>query len=95
MILAESMIVWFVGLILLGIFGFFAVGVMLVFQLLAYLFRALTGRGGDDDRQLATAERAGRICPHPRCGNANPRTARFCARCGRPLQHLHSAQTHG
>lgn len=43
------------------------------------------------------APRQGRpvICPHPRCGHANPRGGVYCSRCGRPLSRSSELDAYG
>ena len=87
MLLADSVILVFIGLMAIGIIGFFAMSVVLVVRFLSFVFRALAG---STQEQPATPRFEPRhdVCPHPRCGHVNRQGARYCARCGRPLgQH--------
>lgn len=82
MLLAEGVIVvWFVGLIMFGFFGVFLAAISLLLRFFEFIGRSV--RGGD--RRDGTGAAATLACPHARCGHRNPRMARYCARCGRPL----------
>ncbi len=35
------------------------------------------------------------VCPNPRCGHVNARTAKFCARCGRPMRMTYDVDAYG
>jgi hypothetical protein len=86
---------WIVmGLFLLGVLGLAVVAVALVVRVLRLVFRTVAGldSGG---RQVGVTRGRRLICPEPRCGQANPTDARYCARCGRPFQHDHDLDAYG
>lgn len=91
-------ILWVSGLILAGILGFFFMAVVIVGKVIGFIFRALTGDASERSRPgQAPPPRhtMGRVCPHRRCAHLNPRNARFCARCGRPLRSAYDTDPYG
>lgn len=75
--------------ILLGIVAFFAFVAVVIFKLVAGVFRTLFGTEAEQNQHMYSAEAhfgPARLCDQPRCGHANPPTARFCARCGARLR---------
>ncbi|TWT45725.1 hypothetical protein RAS1_21540 [Phycisphaerae bacterium RAS1] len=84
----SSVFVWTPLLILLGLVGFFVVALLAIVKMLGIVFRGIGGCGTRLTHAPApplSTGLSGVLCPHPRCGQANPRQARYCARCGRPL----------
>ena len=75
-------------LILAGMVGFFVMAVALALRLGGFMMRTLFGGTDATAPKRSVYLPAGNqhICPHRRCGHLNQRSARFCARCGRPLR---------
>lgn len=76
---------------LLFLFGFGVIYLLLwiVVQVLRGVgggFRALFGVRQESPRLPDWNRPTVQHCAHSRCGHANLAAARFCARCGRPLQ---------
>lgn len=94
MLLADGFVLIVGALFVLGVVGLIVTAVALVVRCLRLLFRAVTGTNSGR-RQLAGARGGRLICPEPRCGQANPADARYCARCGRPFQHDHDLDAYG
>ncbi|MEW6253415.1 MAG: zinc ribbon domain-containing protein, partial [Planctomycetota bacterium] len=86
MILADVIVLWVVGVLLIGFVGFFAVVLALFGRALRALGRALLPAGDDDAGESVRGGRQ-RVCRSPPCGYLNRPDARYCARCGRPLEH--------
>ncbi len=85
MILADLVILWFGGVVLIGFVGFFVVVVSLLGRALRGLGRLLAGDDGTAKTSSAGGEYSPRVCEHPHCGYLNRGNARYCARCGSPL----------
>ncbi len=86
MLLADLIVVWFAGLLLIvGVVGFFVFIVAAIGRGLRAIWRALLGAGPEG--RLAGERPAGlaQICDRPHCGYLNRGDARYCARCGSPL----------
>lgn len=93
---ASEIFLVVVAAVAIGIVGFFAMLVVLVVRGVAHVFRALLGMGSasrpaalprDDERRS--------VCPHSRCGHLNRRGAKFCGRCGRPLDRTYAVDAYG
>ena len=78
------------GIFALGLFLFGLVALVIwllsaivrgLFSLVRGLFGVASGAFVDPTAGLARLP-----CPHPRCGQANAASARFCGRCGRALR---------
>ncbi len=85
MILADVIILWIAGVLLIGFVGFFAVLISLLARGIRWVGRSLVPAGEDPDGTAGRHEYSPRICEHPRCGYLNRGDARYCARCGQPL----------
>ena len=87
MILADaSVVMWVLGLLLVGIAGFVLMAATVVIRLFDELRELLFG-------WLRT--RVAR-CPREDCAHRNPAVARFCARCGRALSRdMQAGGDHG
>lgn len=88
---------WIIVILLVGLLGFFLVLATMVVRFLGWVFRALTGRLGAEERADALPGNPERrvICPHPGCGHTNGPTALYCARCGRPLRRAYDVNGYG
>ena len=88
MVLGEAMILlWGGGLLLLGLFGFFAVLLSGLARLCRVFMRAVLP--GCCDTQVRTSDPRGAthvVCPEQRCGHVNRADARYCAQCGRRIK---------
>ncbi len=93
MLLADGIVFWFVGLIMLGMASFFGVIVMLVARVFGFVVRQFTGTRWDEAEMIGASYDGVSVCPHPGCGERNPAVARYCGRCGRPLAR--HGRTHG
>ncbi len=86
MLLGEVMVLWLAGMLLIvGVVGF-------VFFILAALGRGIRAiwralLPTDPDLGMRGGHHAGlaRICDRSHCGYLNRADARYCARCGSPL----------
>ena len=89
--------VWIVGLLLLGLFGFFVMFVALVFRLIGWFFRTLGGGSGAGKAAGPLQDNPSRrlLCPQPGCGHNNEPTALYCGRCGRPLRRTYDVGSYG
>jgi len=94
MILGEA-VFWIVGLMLLGIIGFFVMAVALVFRFLAFVFRSLFGTDNAREVSAAAPRPLPRICEDASCGHVNPPQAQYCGRCGRTLLHPRDVDAYG
>ena len=84
--LAEVVVVWFGLLLLIGFVGFFIVLVSLLARGIRALGRALLPGSSDAGPSVGPANgRPLQACSNGRCGYLNPPVARYCARCGSPL----------
>ena len=72
------------ALFVIGFFGLSVFVIALAFRGVSALLRAIFG--SPTDAALELGPTALEVCPHARCGHANPHRARFCARCGRALR---------
>lgn len=90
----SGIFVWTPLLILLGLVGFFVVAVLAMVKLLGIVFRGASGgsSGRHTPAPPLSTGLSGVLCPYPRCGQANVRQARYCARCGRPLHGPHDVK---
>ena len=95
MLLGDSVIVIVVGLILIGIIGFFVMLVALGVRFIGFVVRAVSGAGRTEPRKRPLSGKRGDPCPHPRCGHANRPGARYCARCGRSLHQPNTVDAYG
>lgn len=96
MILADFVVVWWVGgLLLLGIVGFFVMAVALAVRFIGFVFRSLFGWPNEAPPEAPRGSGRRRVCPHRRCGHLNPPAARYCARCGRPLRAAYDVDAYG
>jgi hypothetical protein len=82
------------GLFLLGIIGFFVAAAALVVRFVGFVARTLFG-WPEEPHALAAGPGRRRMCPHPRCGQMNPPTARYCGRCGRGIRPLYDVDAYG
>ncbi len=85
MILAEFIVLWIAGVLLIGFVGFFAVVVSVLGRALRALGRALLPAGEGDAGRAVGHGGLARICDQPQCGYLNRSDARYCARCGSAL----------
>jgi hypothetical protein len=92
-LLADGVIVIVVGLMLVGIVGFFFMAVALLARLFHFVFRSLFGTS--THRVSAPGPVRTVACPAPRCGHMNPVGARYCGRCGRPLGRHDDVDAYG
>jgi hypothetical protein len=86
MALADFVLVWVGGALLIGFVGFFAVLLMAVFRLVGRAFRALFPAQAEYHAQSRLDVLAPQVCGQPRCGYLNRGAARYCARCGSALE---------
>ena len=87
MLLADGFVLLWVGVVfIVGLLGFVVVLLASAARALRFVFRVLTG-GAWRERPRRSPRRTGwgRLCGNSRCGHVNPDGARYCARCGRPL----------
>jgi len=88
MILGDLVIIG--GLMIFGIVGVIALVLEGFWRMLRFAAGPLTRRGRLERHAREQARsryaRPVRLCTHPRCGYLNPDNARYCARCGRPLE---------
>ncbi len=95
MLLADLVVLWIGGLFLLGIIGFFVMAATFVVRFFAFIFRALFGCPEQAAGGMLTSAGRRRVCPHRRCGQLNPPTARYCGRCGRALRMAYDVDAYG
>mgnify|MGYP000054366572 CR=1 FL=1 len=85
-VLADGgmVVIWVVGILVLGLFGFLAALLGALVRLAKFFLRPFwpEANASVDDR---SASAAARVCPNPRCRHANPFAARYCVRCGQAL----------
>lgn len=93
MVLADSVML-VVGLMLLGVVGFFFMVLALAVRLVRFVCRALLGSAADAPRS-ARAARLRTPCSNRQCGHPNRAGARYCARCGRPLDGQVNVDAYG
>ena len=97
MVLAEGIFLLWIGVVFVaGLLGFFVVLLASVARFFRFVFRVLTGAAWRVP-QVPPARRTGwgRLCGNPRCGHVNRDAARYCARCGRPLNAGFDDQRYG
>lgn len=96
MILADAVIVWIVGALLIGLLGFFVLLLVAVLRVFRFVLRLVLGpwRRASTLRPPGAAGRCP-VCQHSRCGHLNRADARYCGRCGRPLSLSVSVDRHG
>ena len=86
MLLAELMVFWIAGVLLIvGFVAFFACVIAALGRVLRAIGRALLPAGPE---KLAGSRRHSgplRTCDRPHCGFLNRGDARYCARCGTAL----------
>lgn len=96
MLLADMIVIWVGGLLLIGFFGFFALVLAAVARVFRAVFRAVFGGPCNGDASEHEPSRTTlRACPRPQCGYLNPGPARFCARCGHPLDGVNDVDRYG
>ncbi len=99
MVLADTgILVLFVALFVLGIFGFLVMGFMLLVRLLGWFLRTVFGAGRGRPRPVARVRRPGaarRPCPLPGCSHANPPEASYCGGCGRMIRAADEVDAYG
>ncbi len=83
--LADVVFVWFGGVLLIGFIGFFVVVLSLLGRALRAIGRALSGSEYHSEGHLTINGDKVRICGVEHCGYLNRGHARYCARCGSPL----------
>jgi len=84
--IADAGIVWFGLILVIGFVGFFVVLVSAVIRFLVFLGRTMTPKRQIGESASTPADRdALSVCTNDRCGFLNQPGAKFCARCGRPL----------
>lgn len=85
MILGDLVIIG--GLVIFGMVGVFALVLEALWRMLRFAARPFTRAEPRAQRQERTVcTRPVRLCANPQCGYLNPDNARYCARCGRPLE---------
>jgi hypothetical protein len=83
---------WFLTiLIFFGVMALTAVvfGGWVIVSLVRFVYRALSGNQAPSlgyRSPLTTQALSETTCPRPSCRAANPAQARFCRRCGTPMQ---------
>ena len=95
MTLADFLIVWVGGALLVGFFGFFAVLLTALARMVRFVLRTAVPGARRTPRAEEPDVVAGQICAQPRCGHWNLPEARYCARCGSPLGDWHDADSYG
>lgn len=87
MMLADGgiVIVWVVGVLLIGFAGFFIVLLAALGRLLRGAWRAATWPFSCGRHASPNLPPTPRTCRQPRCGHINPPDARYCGRCGDAL----------
>ena len=96
MLLADFVVVWVGGLLLIGFVGFFALLVVAVVRVFRSLFRVLFGSSCNaDPTEDPPSGETVKACPQLRCGYLNPGHARYCARCGHPLDGVDDVDRYG
>ncbi|RMF79649.1 MAG: hypothetical protein D6744_08930 [Planctomycetota bacterium] len=89
-------IAWVAVALAIGFVGFFVMILTFVVRGVTAIFRGLLGDDDDEVGGWTVCDVGGRIvCPHPRCGHRNRRSALFCARCGRPLRQSRTLDAYG
>ena len=85
-LLADGVIVWGVGIFVLGFLAFFFFVFAMIARTFWTVFRTVFGLGHADDPHTGPRPPNTRVaCGNLRCGFLNEPGARFCARCGKPL----------
>lgn len=90
----SSVFIWFSLFVMLGLAGFVVVALVLTIKLVARVLMWLFGGHGVEATPADPRKRRAAICTFERCGQLNPPTAHYCARCGRSLRQsldLHAA----
>ena len=96
MFLADAGItVWLIAIFLVGLFGFIVMVVALAFRLLGWVFRAVSGVSRSTRSPSGSGAARHVTCSESGCGQANPPTALYCARCGRPLRRAYDVDAYG
>ncbi len=85
-ILADGgiVVIWVVGIMVLGLFGFLAAVLGMLVRLAKFLLRPFW----PEENPTTAGPKAspgGRVCPNPRCRHTNSVAARYCARCGQAM----------
>lgn len=84
--LADGVIVWGVGIFVLGFLAFFIFVFAMIARTFWAVFRSIFGGGHGHEPHTAAGPANTRVaCGNLRCGYLNEPGARFCARCGTPL----------
>jgi len=88
---------WTVAVVIFFAVGFFGIAVAIVATIIGAVRRILgwSGSGSADQVPVPPPPPAGRVCPHPRCGNRNRADAVYCSRCGRPLRRTCELDAYG
>jgi len=86
--MADGMVLlWFVVILLVGFVAFFVLLIAGVLRLIGFFVRGLFGGWWRSaDRSRGKVLRAPRICLNHHCRHVNRPDARYCARCGLPLE---------
>jgi hypothetical protein len=83
------------GAMLILLVVLLTMGIVLAVRFLGFLLRLVTGGGRGSRSNLACDPARGAICSHRSCGHVNPSGARYCGRCGRPLNRHEDVDAYG
>ena len=85
MILGDLIIIG--GLVIFGFVGLLALMLEAIWRMLRFAARPFTRSERRASRHVHVPyTRPVRLCANPLCGYLNPDNARYCARCGHPLE---------
>jgi hypothetical protein len=95
-LLAHFVLLWVGGVLVVGFFGLLVLVLSAVARMVRALWRAVVGPwSGSDEREREGSSADQRPCSYPRCGHLNRGEARYCARCGRPLESVQDVDRYG
>ena len=91
MVAADRGMVVVGGAMLILLVVLLTMGIVLAVRFLGFLLRLVTGAG----RGKSYEKKHVFVCAHRGCGHVNPSGARYCGRCGRPLNRHEDVDAYG
>lgn len=79
----------------LGFIGFFVILVTIIFRVLAFVARNIAGTEARERGMRGGVAPGAGVCPNTLCRHVNRPSARYCARCGRPLGRWRDLDAYG